>query len=142
MGCAPRAPYDSLIEVANRVSAPVISLDIPSGLLAESGAVPGAVIRAAQTLTFIALKAGLLTGQARDWVGKLHYSTLGLADWLVKQPPQIQRVTASELDQWLELRRPCSHKGNHARLLVVGAITVLVVRYAWRQKPHCVAGLD
>ncbi|TQI78409.1 NAD(P)H-hydrate epimerase [Serratia fonticola] len=120
LGAAPRAPYDALIEAANRASMPVISLDIPSGLLADSGGVPGAVIRAAHTLTFIALKPGLLTGQARDWVGRLHYSTLGLADWLAKQSPQIQRVTALDLERWLKPRRPCSHKGEHGRLLVVG----------------------
>ncbi len=120
LGAAPRAPYDALIEAANRASAPVIALDIPSGLLAESGAVPGAVIRAAQTLTFIALKPGLLTGQARDWVGQLHYSSLGLSDWLAKQPAQIQRITARDLGQWLKPRRPCSHKGDHGRLLVIG----------------------
>ncbi len=56
LGSAPRAPYDALIEAANRHSAPVVALDIPSGLLAESGAVPGAVVRAAHTVTFIGLK--------------------------------------------------------------------------------------
>ncbi|PVZ89098.1 bifunctional ADP-dependent NAD(P)H-hydrate dehydratase/NAD(P)H-hydrate epimerase [Serratia sp. S1B] len=120
LAAAPRAPYEGLIEAINKTTVPVISLDIPSGLLAESGAVPGAVVRATQTLTFIALKPGLLTGQARDWVGQLHCSTLGLADWLAKQSPQIQRITADNLGQWLKPRRPCSHKGNNGRLLVVG----------------------
>lgn len=120
LGSAPRAPYDVLIETANRARAPVISLDIPSGLLAESGAAPGAVIRAAHTVTFIAVKPGLLTGQARDWVGQLHYSPLGLTDWLAKQTPQIQRITADDLTQWLKPRRPCSHKGDHGRLLLIG----------------------
>lgn len=120
LAAAPRAPYDGLIETANKVGVPIISLDIPSGLLAESGATPGAVVRATQTLTFIALKPGLLTGQARDWVGQLHCNTLGLADWLVTQPLQIQRITADNLGQWLKPRRPCSHKGDHGRLLLVG----------------------
>lgn len=120
LSSAPRAPYDALIEAVNRNSAPVIALDIPSGLLAESGAAPGAVIRATHTVTFIALKPGLLTGQARDWIGQLHQSTLGLSGWLAKQPTQIQRVTAESLSQWLKPRRPCSHKGEQGRLLLVG----------------------
>ncbi|HDS8359165.1 TPA: bifunctional ADP-dependent NAD(P)H-hydrate dehydratase/NAD(P)H-hydrate epimerase [Serratia liquefaciens] len=120
LSSAPRAPYDALIEAVNRSRAPVIALDIPSGLLAESGAAPGAVIRATHTMTFIALKPGLLTGQARDWVGQLHQSTLGLSGWLAKQPTQIQRLTAESLSQWLRPRRPCSHKGEQGRLLVVG----------------------
>ncbi|MEE4482788.1 bifunctional ADP-dependent NAD(P)H-hydrate dehydratase/NAD(P)H-hydrate epimerase [Serratia ficaria] len=120
LGAAPRAPYDALIEAANRHRAPTVALDIPSGLLAASGAAPGAVIRAAHTVTFIGLKPGLLTGQARDWVGQLHQSTLGLADWLAKQRVPIQRFTAETLPQWLQPRRPCSHKGDHGRLLLVG----------------------
>ncbi len=120
LGAAPRAPYDALIEAANRTRVPIIALDIPSGLLANSGAVPGVAIRAAHTLAFIALKPGLLTGQARDWVGQLHHNTLGLADWLAKQLPQIQRITARELRQWLQPRRACAHKGEHGRLLLLG----------------------
>ena len=120
LGSAPRAPYDALIEAANRHSAPVVALDIPSGLLAESGAVPGAVVRAAHTVTFIGLKPGLLTGQARDWVGQLHQNALGLSGWLAKQPEQIQRLTAEALPRWLHPRRPCAHKGEHGRLLLVG----------------------
>ncbi|MEE4410588.1 MULTISPECIES: bifunctional ADP-dependent NAD(P)H-hydrate dehydratase/NAD(P)H-hydrate epimerase [unclassified Serratia (in: enterobacteria)] len=120
LNTAPRSPYNTLIEAANRSSAPVIALDIPSGLLAESGAAPGAVIRATHTLTFIALKPGLLTGQARDWVGQLHQSRLGLSGWLAKQSAQIHRVTADSLPQWLKPRRPCSHKGEQGRLLLVG----------------------
>ncbi len=115
----------------------MVALDIPSGLLAESGSVPGVSIRAAHTLTFIALKPGLLTGQARDWVGQLHYSTLGLVDWLAMQSPQIERITAGDLGRWLKPRRPCSHKGEHGRLLLVGAITALAGQSAWPRKRHC-----
>lgn len=117
---APRAPAATLIEAANRSGLPIVALDIPSGLLAASGAVPGAAIRAAHTMTFIGLKPGLLTGQARDWVGQLHHSTLGLSEWLAQQPVQIQRVSAADLAGWLPPRRPCSHKGEHGRLLLVG----------------------
>lgn len=117
---APRALVDALIEAANRTGVPIIALDIPSGLLAESGAAPGAVIRASHTLAFIALKPGLLTGQARDWVGQLHQTTLGLIDWLSQQPAQFHRLTAGDLSNWLKPRRPCSHKGEHGRLLLVG----------------------
>lgn len=120
LGAAPRAPYQALIETVSRARVPVISLDIPSGLQAETGAVAGAVVRATHTLTFIALKPGLLTGQARDWVGQLHYSTLGLSNWLATQRPQIQRFNGADLGQWLKPRRPCSHKGEHGRLLLVG----------------------
>lgn len=117
---APQSVYATLIDTANRHHAAKISLDIPSGLSADSGAALGSVIRADHTLTFVTLKPGLLTGQARDWVGHLHCNDLGLAPWLATQSVQIERLTAGNLPQWLKPRRPCAHKGEHGRLLLVG----------------------
>ncbi|AHK19647.1 putative carbohydrate kinase [Yersinia pseudotuberculosis] len=117
---APQGIYETLIDMANRHRAVKVALDIPSGLCADSGAALGSVLRADHTLTFVALKPGLLTGQARDWVGQLHYDDLGLAPWLDTQSAQIERITADHLPQWLKPRRPCAHKGEHGRLLLVG----------------------
>lgn len=117
---APREPLSALIERANRHPAPVVAIDIPSGLLAQTGATPGAVINAAHTVTFIALKPGLLTGKARDVTGRLHVSTLGLDDWLAGQNAPLQRFDAQQLVHWLTPRRPTSHKGSHGRLVIIG----------------------
>lgn len=117
---APRDNVVSLIEQANHFPAPIIALDIPSGLNAQTGATPGAVIQAAYTITFIALKPGLLTGKARDVVGQLRHHALGLEAWLTQQPTHLNRLDASQLAQWFTPRRPTSHKGDHGRLLVIG----------------------
>lgn len=117
---APQGNYATVIDMANRHRAPTIALDIPSGLGADTGAAPGAVIRAEHTLTFVALKAGLLTGQARDWVGQLHCHDLGLSAWFDHQMSQIERITSDNLPDWLKPRRPCTHKGEQGRLLLVG----------------------
>lgn len=117
---APREPIATLIAQANAHPAPVLAVDIPSGLLAQTGATPGAVIDADRTVTFIALKPGLLTGKARDVVGELHFNALGLEEWLAGQASPIRRVDASLLAQWLAPRRPTSHKGDHGRLAIVG----------------------
>lgn len=53
---APRESISQLIDHANSHPAPIAAVDIPSGLLAETGATPGAVINANHTITFIALK--------------------------------------------------------------------------------------
>lgn len=116
----PREPYASLIRVANAHAAPTVSLDIPSGLNADTGDAAGDAICAQHTLTFVALKPGLLTGRARDFVGELHYASLGISGWLSEQKPHVERLTADSLNRWLTPRRPCSHKGEHGRLLVVG----------------------
>ena len=53
---------EAAIRALNRCGAPVLALDLPSGLDADSGRVWGVAVRAAATLTFIGLKAGLFTG--------------------------------------------------------------------------------
>ncbi|WP_044612020.1 bifunctional ADP-dependent NAD(P)H-hydrate dehydratase/NAD(P)H-hydrate epimerase [[Enterobacter] lignolyticus] len=117
---APRPQVAALIARANAHPAPVLALDIPSGLMAQTGATPGAVIEATHTVTFIALKPGLLTGKARDVTGTLHCHALGLERWLDAQSPDIIRLDASQLGRWLTPRRPTSHKGDHGRLVIIG----------------------
>ncbi|MBV4413573.1 bifunctional ADP-dependent NAD(P)H-hydrate dehydratase/NAD(P)H-hydrate epimerase [Enterobacteriaceae bacterium YMB-R22] len=120
LNSAPREAAARLIDCANRHPAPAVALDVPSGLLAQTGAVPGAAIHANHTVTFIALKLGLLTGKARDVVGKLHYHALGLESWLQTQPAPVTRFDARQLAGWLPPRRPTAHKGDHGRLVIIG----------------------
>ena len=117
---APRPSCALLIEAANAHVAPIVALDIPSGLNADTGAVVGSAVRAAHTVTFIALKPGLLTGKARSVTGQLHYNDLGLGEWLQPQPPLMERLTAKDLTRWLQPRDPCAHKGDNGRLLIIG----------------------
>jgi len=120
LNSAPRDSAAVLIERANAHPAPIVALDVPSGLVARTGATPGAVINAAATITFIALKPGLLTGKARDVVGRLHHSALGLEGWLAGQETGITRLDASQLARWLPPRRATSQKGDHGKLVIIG----------------------
>ncbi len=70
--------YAGLIEWANGTGAPILALDIPTGLDADTGSAHGATIRAAATATFIALKPGLLTADGPDFCGKVSVHALGL----------------------------------------------------------------
>ncbi|WP_428945017.1 bifunctional ADP-dependent NAD(P)H-hydrate dehydratase/NAD(P)H-hydrate epimerase [Pantoea sp. FN060301] len=116
----PEAPYDRLIAKVNAHSAPVFAVDVPSGLVAANGTTPGEVIFADETLTFIALKPGLLTGKARDVVGRLHFHALSLDPFIAGQEAPYSRFDASSLSAWLKPRRPTSHKGDQGKLLIVG----------------------
>ncbi|MHA1024310.1 bifunctional ADP-dependent NAD(P)H-hydrate dehydratase/NAD(P)H-hydrate epimerase [Enterobacter ludwigii] len=140
---APRDPVATLIARANAHSAPVVALDIPSGLMAQTGTTPGAVIQAAHTVAFIALKPGLLTGNARDVTGTLHHNALGLESWLAGQETHVSRVDASLLAQWLPPRRPTSHKGDHGRLVIIGGDhgTAGAIRMTGEAALRCGAGL-
>ena len=120
LSSAPKAQYQQLIEKTNAHAATVFAIDVPSGLVAANGTVPGAVISAEHTLTFIALKPGLLTGKARDHVGQLHVHALGLEPWLSGQHAPIARYDASALTGWLKPRKPTSHKGDHGKLVIIG----------------------
>ena len=66
------------IEWANGAGAPILSLDIPSGLDANTGTAQGATIRATATATFIARKPGLLTADGPDHCGEISVHSLGL----------------------------------------------------------------
>jgi NAD(P)H-hydrate epimerase len=74
----PREPIASLIRVANDASAPVIALDIPSGLHGDSGKAFDPAIRAATTLTLALPKAGLLQLPSREWVGDLYLADISV----------------------------------------------------------------
>jgi hydroxyethylthiazole kinase-like uncharacterized protein yjeF len=68
----------ALVDWANARGAPVLALDVPSGLDAQGGGLRGAAIRATATATFIALKPGLLMNDGPDVVGIVTVHTLGL----------------------------------------------------------------
>lgn len=72
--------YADLIEVINTLSAPVLAIDIPSGLCADTGRVLGCAVRATHTLTFLGLKAGLYTLEGPDHAGVITSTDLGLPD--------------------------------------------------------------
>lgn len=143
LNSAPRENIARLIKQMNDHPAPVVALDIPSGLLAETGAVPGTVVQAADTVTFIALKPGLLTGKARDVVGRLHYAALGLEPWLERQIAPISRFDVQQLAGWIKPRRPTSHKGDNGRLVLIGGDsgTAGAIRMAGEASLRAGAGL-
>ncbi len=110
-----------LIENINTYDVPVLSLDIPSGLDADTGYVKGIAIQANATVTFISHKLGLMTGQAYDYVGSLVLETLNTEQYakeIVKFAPQL--VTVSELTTKVPHRKPDAHKVSVGQVLIVG----------------------
>ena len=75
---APRGAYATLIEAANRHPAPVLAIDLPSGLNGTSGEPLAPCIRAAATLTLGLPKQGLLEPRAHDVVGRLTVADVGI----------------------------------------------------------------
>lgn len=111
--------WQQAIESIHHAAIPVFSLDIPSGLHADTGRVLGYAIQAQATLTFIGVKQGLLTAAGPDHCGRLYYDDLDLSPALYTTiKPAALRLTPKDLA--LARRRRGAHKGNHGRVLVIG----------------------
>ena len=71
--------YRRLIESINACNSPVLAVDIPSGLDCDSGEPLGEAIRAAWTVTFVAVKKGFLSAIATQYTGEIFVASIGIA---------------------------------------------------------------
>ncbi len=113
--------YFDAITLINQAAVPVVSLDLPSGLDADSGAVLGTAVAASQTITFVGIKQGLLTASGPDCVGELLFADLQLPDALYQQVAASRyRLQEGIRRQYLAPRERTAHKGRHGHVLVIG----------------------
>ncbi|MEX1032239.1 MAG: NAD(P)H-hydrate dehydratase [Cellvibrionaceae bacterium] len=119
---APRGDYAHAIDTINASGLPVLAIDLPSGLDADTGHAPGSCIRAAATVTFIGVKRGLLTGRAPAVVGTLCFDDLGVPDWVYAQiaTATVCRLNLPAMRGLLAPRPVDAHKGMFGHVLVVG----------------------
>jgi ADP-dependent NAD(P)H-hydrate dehydratase / NAD(P)H-hydrate epimerase len=111
--------YATLVEYANRQACPRLALDVPSGIQSDTGQLLGCAVRATHTLTFIALKPGLLTMDGPDHCGELTVADLGLDALRLAKPGAW--VAAPELFGNVLKARPRNfHKGNAGSLGILG----------------------
>jgi ADP-dependent NAD(P)H-hydrate dehydratase / NAD(P)H-hydrate epimerase len=111
--------YAILVETINALDAPVLALDVPSGLDADTGRVMGCAVAADHTLTFIALKPGLLTLEGPDYSGNVTVADLGLADAVAAAPHGVT-IGSGVLTHLLPSRLQNSHKGTYGSAGIVG----------------------
>lgn len=116
-----RTRHTEVINLINAALAPVVSLDVPSGLNADSGTAQPTAVRAQCTVTFIADKRGLHTGDANDYCGAIVLAELDLPPTLYADlPPCAQKLDWSQLRGVLGRRRSNSHKGTFGHVLIIG----------------------
>jgi len=75
---APREDVARMIERVNAAGVPVVSIDVPSGVNASTGEIPGAAVRADATVTFGAAKVGLVVAPGRFFSGRVYVADIGL----------------------------------------------------------------
>ena len=116
-----RTPFLLAINALNQSPKPVLAVDIPSGLNADSGMPCGLAVQADSTITFIGMKQGLLTGMAADYCGQLLFDDLKIPPAVYKRiKPAATRLAYSSLQGLLQPRRRSSHKGDYGHVLIVG----------------------
>jgi hydroxyethylthiazole kinase-like uncharacterized protein yjeF len=109
------------VEQLNAASSPLLSVDIPSGLQADTGAVSGVAARADVTVTFIGRKAGLYTGVGPDYAGDTVFSDLEIPAVVYQQVTAAARLLDRPPPGPLSTPRVrTAHKGQHGHVLVVG----------------------
>ncbi|MGH7419382.1 MAG: NAD(P)H-hydrate epimerase, partial [Candidatus Rokuibacteriota bacterium] len=108
-----------MIEAANAAPAPVVAVDLPSGMDADTGATPGAAVRATATVTMGLPKVGLLLYPGAAHAGRIYVADIGYPPALLERlkvgaaavTPQMARTA-------LPARPPDAHKGTFGHVLV------------------------
>ena len=114
-------PWGEAITAIERHRAPVLALDLPSGLHADTGAILGCAVRADATVTFIGLKQGMFTGEGPACCGEITFDALDVParvyGHLILSARRIDWARQRDL---LQPRVATAHKGHFGHVLVVG----------------------
>jgi len=109
-----------IIEYINSLRRPVLAVDIPSGLSADSGSPLGVCIRASKTITFALPKLGLAVGRSSEYVGKLAVADIGIPQQEIDECDTPYFVTDSLMMRNLfSLRKRESHKGSFGHVGII-----------------------
>ncbi|MCP3808425.1 NAD(P)H-hydrate dehydratase [Paenibacillus sp. Lou8.1] len=120
----PREPYASLIREANASGAPLVSVDVPSGLDADTGALHEPCIRARVTVCLAYLKRGLVQYPGAGTAGDVVVRYIGIPPGLAREcGVQLRLLTRDTLRAALDVdvsrsRVPDGHKGTYGHVLV------------------------
>ncbi|MFQ5650099.1 MAG: NAD(P)H-hydrate dehydratase [bacterium] len=112
--------FAELVELINNSPAPVISVDLPTGMATDTGAVFGGCVRADHTVTLGHLKRGLLFSPAREHAGTVHVADIGF-------PPGVSRgsgvtcfrTSREYIKQVLPVRRKDAFKNRCGQVLLL-----------------------
>lgn len=117
---AVRAPYAEVIYQLNHADIPVLCIDIPSGMNADTGISEGEAVVADHTCTFVGIKSGLVTGQGKHFAGDLHFDDLQVGEEFQRiAVPFCKMVDFRELPSFPS-RQTNVHKGALGKLLCIG----------------------
>ena len=115
--------YRSAIEFLNSLDCPVVAIDIPSGLNADTGCDMGCAVRAQSSVTFVGRKRGMYTADGADYCGNISFDDLSIpAEVAGTITSSGSLVKTGFLHGLLATRKRNSHKGSYGHVLGVGGI--------------------
>lgn len=113
--------FADAVAAINGHEAPVLALDIPTGINGDTGQVLGCAVDADLTVTFVGLKSGLFLGAGLDHCGEIRFADLDIPDaYRETIEPAFRRIDDEFLSGLLRPRRRSAHKGDFGHVLVVG----------------------
>ena len=117
---APRGATLDAIRIVNDAPAPVVSIDVPSGVSGETGEAPGEAVVATHTLTIGVPKVGLLFHPGRYLAGRVHVIDIGFPEDIVaRHADRLLLLDVQEAAARLPWRAPDTHKFDAGTLMVL-----------------------
>jgi ADP-dependent NAD(P)H-hydrate dehydratase / NAD(P)H-hydrate epimerase len=115
---APRSPIDAAIEAINRCGAPIVAIDIASGVNAANGELEGAAVEADLTVSFHAAKLGHVVAPGKAHTGELQVAPIGIPDGAPEEP--VAGVIGAGVLSLAPARGPASTKFTSGQVVIAG----------------------
>lgn len=110
-----------VVKMINLCRSPVVAVDIPSGVDADTGRVHGEAVKAFHTVTFAAPKLGLVIEPGKDYAGTLTVADISIPTFLLQDDKiKANLITEDMIRPLIKPRLPESHKGTYGHALVIG----------------------
>ncbi|MFO0775467.1 MAG: NAD(P)H-hydrate dehydratase [Nitrospiraceae bacterium] len=120
LGSPIREPYAAAIDAINTCGAPVVAVDLPSGLHADTGAILGTAVRATMTTTYGLPKLGLFLGDGIDCAGTVEVVDIGIpTSYAEAINSSVTLLTSQQITEMFPPRRLTAHKGTYGHLGIV-----------------------
>jgi NAD(P)H-hydrate epimerase len=114
--------YETIIADVNASAIPVVSIDLPSGMSADSSDLMGDCIEATMTVTLGAPKLPLILPPAESKAGEVVVADIGIPAGVIEalEGPRVELLTREQIRTLITARAADVHKGDFGRVLVVG----------------------
>ena len=109
------------IECINGSSLPILSIDIPSGLCSNTGAVSTIAVKADLTVTFVGVKQGLFTGSGPEFSGDITFDSLDIPESVIqKKSPSAELMSLERLVEFIPDADSSVHKYQRGHCMTIG----------------------